>query len=188
MRKPRKSSAAGANQDYKKVVLRLIATLGKINIPYMFVGGLAVNYYGFPRATFDVDVAVLLKKEKVKEFVSALKKGGFIIHKKEVFLIQKLGNQFFVTVPSSPYRIDIFLAKKDYERHILKRRKKKTIFGRETFFISAEDLILTKLTLNRAQDMEDARGVMERQKGKLNTKYLQSFAKRLDVYERLKTI
>lgn len=154
----------------------------------MFVGGMAVNYYGFPRATFDVDVALVLKEENIKNFVNALKKEEFIAHVREVHLIQKLGNQFFVSVPSSPYRVDIFLAKKDFERHILKRRKKRKLFGKETFLISAEDLILTKITLSRPRDYEDAVGVFERQKGKLNRRYLERYAAALGVSKKLKDL
>ena len=45
--------------------LDLFRSLAKHNIPYLLVGGVAVNLHGIPRMTMDVDLAIKFSKESV---------------------------------------------------------------------------------------------------------------------------
>ena len=45
--------------------LDLFRSLDEHNIPYLLVGGVAVNLYGIPRLTMDVDLAIKFTKENV---------------------------------------------------------------------------------------------------------------------------
>ncbi|MDO8727214.1 MAG: hypothetical protein Q7J35_14185 [Candidatus Methanoperedens sp.] len=40
--------------------------LNSEKIPYMFVGAIAVGYYGIPRTTQDVDIVVVIHKDGCK--------------------------------------------------------------------------------------------------------------------------
>jgi len=45
--------------------LDLFRSLAKHNVPYLLVGGVAVNLHGIPRLTMDVDLAVKFTRESV---------------------------------------------------------------------------------------------------------------------------
>jgi len=46
--------------------------LNRIGIDYLVVGGLAVNFHGVPRMTYDIDLMVLLEPENILKFVTKL--------------------------------------------------------------------------------------------------------------------
>ncbi|MBI3319188.1 MAG: hypothetical protein HYZ89_01180 [Candidatus Omnitrophica bacterium] len=56
----------------------IFAALNAAGIQYMVVGGLAVILYGFNRYTSDLDLAVDLTVENLKELESALQSIGFV--------------------------------------------------------------------------------------------------------------
>ena len=47
----------------------------KIN--YLVVGGLAVNFHGVPRMTYDIDLMILLQQENISKFVTKLTDWGY---------------------------------------------------------------------------------------------------------------
>jgi hypothetical protein len=51
--------------------------LNSEKVEYLLVGGYAVGYYGFPRATGDMDIWVASTPENASRIVAALKKFGF---------------------------------------------------------------------------------------------------------------
>src|SRR4030042_1020003 len=51
--------------------------LNKLKIDYLVVGGLAVNFHGVPRMTYDVDFMILLEAENVGKLVSKLTEWGY---------------------------------------------------------------------------------------------------------------
>ena len=167
--------------DVKTVTKKALRALGEAKVPYMIVGGLAANYFGFPRATIDMDLAVKLEGEGADRLVRAVKKARFEISEPEVKKIVEVGDRFVMTYPKSGYRVDFWLAKTDYEKEALERRHQVQIFGVRTWACSPEDLILTKLDAGRGKDLDDALGVLHRQKGKLDLKYLKLQAERLGV-------
>lgn len=61
-------------------MLDYLAIFKKFNekgIRYIVVGGIAVNLYGIPRMTYDVDLILDLEDENIKEFLQLLKGWGF---------------------------------------------------------------------------------------------------------------
>lgn len=57
--------------------LGIITTFNKEGIKYIIVGGLAVNLYGIPRMTYDLDLLLDLEDENLTKFLNLLKKWGF---------------------------------------------------------------------------------------------------------------
>lgn len=51
--------------------------LNKLEIDYLVVGGLAVNFHGVPRMTYDVDLMILLQAENIKKLASKLTEWGY---------------------------------------------------------------------------------------------------------------
>ena len=51
--------------------------INKLKIDYLVVGGLAVNFHGIPRLTYDVDLMILLQAENIKKLVTKLTAWGY---------------------------------------------------------------------------------------------------------------
>jgi len=51
--------------------------LNSLGIDYLVVGGLAVNFHGVPRMTYDIDLMVLLEPENVIKLVTKLTQWGY---------------------------------------------------------------------------------------------------------------
>ena len=57
--------------------IAIFKKLNERNIRYVVVGGIAVNLYGVPRMTYDIDLILDLEDRNVERFLRLLKKWGF---------------------------------------------------------------------------------------------------------------
>jgi hypothetical protein len=171
-----------------KILIKLSAILNRQKIPYMLVGGLAVNYYGAPRATGDIDLSLLASSQNTAKLLVALKKNRFLFHAKEVASLVKTSNRFLVFDPSNTYRIDCWIPKTRFELQALDRRVKVSMGGKALFLPAAEDLILFKLLAGREKDKEDLKWIILRQKRILDKKYLEFWSVALGVHKELKKL
>lgn len=137
-------------QDFKE----LLQLLNSKKIEYLVVGGYAVAFYGYPRATGDIDIWIAISKENAHKIVEALKEFGFDTPelKKELFL-EKEKN---VRMGNPPLRIEILTSIDGVEFSECYRNKKTlTIDAVEINFISFEDLKKNKKASGRYQDLAD---------------------------------
>lgn len=63
--------------------------LNSHNVRYLLVGGYAVGYYGYPRATADMDIWVEIRPENVEKVIAALADFGFAGVEPELFAKDK---------------------------------------------------------------------------------------------------
>lgn len=59
--------------DFKE----FLQLLNSHRVEYLLIGGHAVGYYGYPRATADMDVWVAMHPQNAEKLVTALKEFGF---------------------------------------------------------------------------------------------------------------
>lgn len=59
--------------DYKEI----FRELNKLEIDYVVVGGLAVNLFGVPRLTYDIDLMIHFDPENIKKLISKLTQWGY---------------------------------------------------------------------------------------------------------------
>jgi len=59
--------------DYKSI----FKELNELNIDYLVVGGLAVNFHGVPRMTYDIDLMILLQSDNILNLVNRLTQWGY---------------------------------------------------------------------------------------------------------------
>jgi predicted nucleotidyltransferase len=59
--------------DYKAI----FKEINDLEIDYLVVGGLAVNLFGVPRLTYDIDLMILLEPENIRKLVSKLTQWGY---------------------------------------------------------------------------------------------------------------
>ncbi|MEM2191988.1 MAG: hypothetical protein QXG38_00025 [Candidatus Hadarchaeales archaeon] len=159
--------------ELKEVLEKVVLALKEAKATYALTGGIAVDFYGFPRATHDIDVVVSTNGNLLR-LVSVLEKMGFEIDRREVGLMLEKGNSFVAHF--GPHRVDFWLARTEGQKKELRRARAVRILGKKVQIISPEDLIIHKLDVGRGRDYDDALGILVRQKGKLQKRYVISRA------------
>jgi hypothetical protein len=74
-------------------------------VKYLLIGGYAVGYYGYPRATGDMDVWIERSTDNATRIVAVLKEFGFDVPELSVELFLEQGNVVRMGVP--PIRLEI---------------------------------------------------------------------------------
>ncbi len=129
---------------------------------FCFIGGLAVQHWGEPRLTRDIDVSVLTGFGDEAQFTSTILRAyeprfpdakGFA-QKHRVLLVRT----------GSGIDFDISLAALPFEEQMIRRsRMVAYLSGIELRICSAEDLIVGKCFADRPQDWQDVRAILIRQ-------------------------
>lgn len=165
-------------QEPLKALLKLFAAA---KIDYAVIGGLAVMVYGEPRMTMDIDVAMSFDSGKVGSFLTAAKRFGFspIPGKIESFVKQNGFLPLKFKKGNVVGKCDLILAQSDLDRAAIKRARFKKAGVLKVKFISPEDLVLHKITSDRPRDLEDLRGILWRQRGKLDVEYILFWLKQI---------
>lgn len=177
----------------EEVVRKVTKILEEKSIPYMLTGAIAVNFYGRPRFTHDVDIVIKITEKNISDLVSALEK-EFYVNKDEIEEAISHQRQFnIIYLKDTLLKVDFWINRTDeYSLTQFSRRKKNLIFGQEIFLISAEDLILSKLLWYKDSESEkhllDAQSVYELQAEKLDSDYLSLWAERIFVKNLLEKI
>lgn len=169
--------------DPRKVVVKIADILHEVGIPYFITGGFAVSVWGRPRATFDIDIVVELVEPKVDALARALRKvykAGYIDETSAKDAIRHQSEFNFID-PLTGLKIDFWVTKGD-ELSLLKfkRRIARKIGGKTVYFISPEDLILSKLVWYKmgesTRQLEDIESIVKISGKKLDMKYIRTWA------------
>jgi predicted nucleotidyltransferase len=86
--------------DFKE----FLQLLNKHGVEYLIIGGYAVGYYGYPRATGDMDVWIAFRPGNTRSLVAALREFGFAVPEPPEEFLQE-GQ--FVGIGNQPLRIEI---------------------------------------------------------------------------------
>lgn len=136
--------------DFKEF-LRL---LNAHKVEYLLIGGYAVNYHGYPRATADMDIWVAVHPANADRIVSALKEFGFDLPdlSPELFLHQWQ----IIRLGRPPVRIEIAttISGVDFAECYTKRVED-TLDGVPVNLIDLYHLKLNKKASGRHQDLAD---------------------------------
>ncbi len=137
-------------------------------IQYMIVGGLAVNLYGVPKMTADLDIMADLSKENLLRLIEAVTELGYLPripvkaielanpHNREEWKKEKKMHVFTFWHPSKPYQqIDVFIENPIDFDAAYKSRETVRAGGLEIPLISLDHLIILKKISARKQDLSD---------------------------------
>lgn len=137
-------------QDFKEF-LKLLNSKG---IEYLIIGGYAVGFHGFPRATGDMDVWIAANEKNAMKMVGALKQFGFDLPdlNKEIFLTEKK----VIRMGFPPMRLEILTSIDGVHFETCFKNRVVVDFGDfKVNFISKDDLLQNKLASGRPQDLVD---------------------------------
>jgi hypothetical protein len=131
----------------------------QLGVRWYVFGAQAVNLYGFPRATADLDVTVALGSLDPSDVVAKLRKAKFTPRfEDEAFIAATRVIPVVHDASASP--IDIVLAGPGLEEQFLDEVVFHSIGRIKVPVLSLENLIVTKLLAGRPKDLEDVRELL----------------------------
>lgn len=126
--------------------------LNSHNVKYLLVGGYAVGYYGYPRATVDIDLWVETRPENVVKVIAALADFGFAGVEPELFAKDKQ----VIRMGVPPLRIELLTGISGVEfADCYDARLMATLGEIEVSLISLKDLKINKAASGRYKDLND---------------------------------
>jgi predicted nucleotidyltransferase len=140
--------------DFKE----FLVLLEQNNVEYLLIGGYAVGLYGYPRATFDMDIFIPTDEVNANLLVETLEAFGFAGAKVALF-----------TTPSSIIRMGVKPTQLEITNFIdgvsfqecFEQRVRQVIDGLEVNVISLEKLRKNKLASGRSKDLADLENLPE---------------------------
>ncbi len=167
-------------------LVKIVKILDELEIPYYITGGFAVTTYGRPRFTADIDIVIKMANLAVNDFsqkVQDVFPQGYV-DKDLIEHALKYKSEFNVIDPESGLKFDFFITNQsDFEKSAFSRLKTKNI-DYDVKFISAEDLIISKLLWFResqsTRQLEDIKSVIDTQ-SELDQKYINDWIEKLEL-------
>lgn len=142
-----------------------------IGAEYAIIGGMAVQFWGEPRFTQDIDLTVSAPLDGLEEFVQRIL--DFFTPRIEDALTFAKKNRIVLVEASNSYPLDIALGLPGYEDEVMKRTVEYELSAETVVRLcSAEDLVIHKAVAGRAQDIHDIEGIVYRQGKKLDIEYI----------------
>lgn len=155
-------------------------------IDYMLTGSFALAFYATPRMTRDIDLVVAVADQDVDILVSAFAP-DFYIDRDDVRQAIRAARMFNLMHLDSGIKVDLIVRKDDpYRIAEFERRRAIRIGDIDSFIVSREDLILSKLVWGRDSGSDlQRRDVRLLADGPLDREYLDRWAARLGVADML---
>lgn len=166
----------------------------RLGIDYYIGGSVASSAYGIARATMDVDLIAKVETRHVDDLVKALEKNYYIEAGMITNAIQE-NSSFNLIHLETMIKIDVFILRgQPYDLKAFERRQTDTLdeeSARKFYLSSPEDVILSKLQCYHLsgrlsqQQWKDVLGVLKVQGDRLDLKYLEYWASKLNLSDLL---
>ncbi|MDQ7825147.1 MAG: nucleotidyl transferase AbiEii/AbiGii toxin family protein [Candidatus Eremiobacteraeota bacterium] len=158
-------------------------------IPYALMGGMALQVWGRPRSTRDIDISVGLDDLTPEEFISLVGRSGFSFRDSRT-----LGESMLIRFERRDgptgidVEIDFFTAGTEYQRRAIERAIAIELRGMPIKVVAPEDLIIQKLAAGRVIDEYDARELAKDQSGTLDWAYLNDCGALLGIEDKISAL
>lgn len=121
---------------------------------YLLIGGYAVNYYGYSRATADMDIWIAIHPDNAGKIAEAVREFGFDVEELAPELFLQEHKIIRMGVP--PFRIEVLttISGVSFDACYAERTVE-TLDGVEVNFISLEHLKANKKASGRFKDLTD---------------------------------
>jgi predicted nucleotidyltransferase len=148
------------------------------SVPYVIIGGLAVQHWGEPRTTRDVDLTVQIPPNELEPFArEVIETFPARVDDAVSFAVQS--RVLLVSTPAG-VPIDLSFGLPGYEEQVMARAVEVSWLDRPPVrVISAEDLIVHKLVAGRPRDIEDVRGILARRFDSLRLEVIRTWLETL---------
>jgi len=170
-----------------EVLQDAVDRLDQAGIPYMLTGSIALSYYARPRMTRDIDLVAELSGRDAKSLAALFAPDYYV---SEADIARALAGEGMFNVLHLGKLVKLgFIVRKDnpYRRHEFGRRRRVRMPGFETWIVSREDLVLSKLAWAKDSGSElqlrDAQALLA---GDADRKYLERWAEELSVTDLLR--
>lgn len=176
----------------RELLVDCLRRLNRSGVTYYLTGSMASNYWGIPRTTHDLNFVVQLPPADVPRILAAFS-GDFYLEEVAVRAVFEPPHQFNAIDTRSALKVDFWLAgPQPFDRQMLRRRVKATIFDEDAWIATAEDVILHKLVWNLLspsdRQLGDAAGIVAVQAEALDRAYLRRWAVELVVADELERL
>lgn len=134
--------------------VEFLKLLNSNEVEYLLVGGYAVSYYGYPRATGDMDIWIAIAPRNAEKIVAVLREFGFGVSELSPALF--LRDEQIVRMGMPPFRIEVFttISGVDFPE-CYQSRLVDEIDGVKINLIALADLKRNKRASGRPKDIDD---------------------------------
>lgn len=159
-----------------EVLRRLTEFLEAHDVPHMVIGGIANAIWGRVRATEDADLKVVAGERTISELRNLVESEFQPFEHPE---LQGVANPLIISIEVVPAMIaDLFVGVFPYEEQAIRRAVRIEYEGIHVPVCSAEDLIIHKAIADRPKDWMDIEGIIWRQKGRLDRRYIERWLRK----------
>jgi hypothetical protein len=124
------------------------------HVEYLLIGGYAVGYYGYARATADLDIWVALHPANAEKIVAALKEFGFDVPELSTALFLKPWQIIRLGVPPARIEVTTTISGVDFAE-CYAARVTEMVDGVPVNLIDLDHLKINKRASARHQDLAD---------------------------------
>jgi len=117
------------------------------NVEYLLIGGYAVGYYGYPRATADMDIWIAIQWQNAEKIVTVLKEFGFDLPELTVDVFLKENQIIRMGIPPVKLELSTTISGVDFTE-CYQQRTIDIIDGVEVNLISLKHLKINKKALH----------------------------------------
>lgn len=136
--------------DFKE----FLKLLKEYNVRYLLIGGYAVGFHGYPRATANMDIWVEIHHENADKIVTVLKEFGFDLPELTPELFLKEKQIIRMGVPPVKLELSTSISGVEFDA-CYERRIVAELDGVEVNLIGLEDLKVNKKASGRSKDITD---------------------------------
>jgi predicted nucleotidyltransferase len=150
--------------NIRESLRKICGLLNKHEVEYILIGGVAVGFHGFPRATADIDFWYHPTNENFVKIIKALTDFGINTSSLKELVFDP--ERTFLRIPQLSFRTE-FLPKIPGIESFTQAKKsalRTQLDGVEVYVLGYDDLIKNKETLNRKIDQIDVEELKKRNK------------------------
>jgi hypothetical protein len=143
---------AAPNYNYPRMIQTELDVLRDVSerltaggVSFMLTGSMAMNYYAQPRMTRDIDLVVKLASDQIDLLISMFA-ADYYVERRAVARAIAERSIFNLIHNETIIKLDCIILKSDlYRQEEFERRRLVTLGNFDTWIVSREDLILSKL-------------------------------------------
>jgi len=157
-------------EPIKQALRKAVTFLESNGFRYAIIGGIANQWWGRPRFTYDVDIKVMVPNTEYSTMRKVIR-ATF----PEPARLELPENPLIVNVYVGEIIVDFLLAIPGYDEHIVTRAVHCKLDDLKVWICTPEDLIIQKAISDRARDWQDIEGILIEQHGRIDLPYIESW-------------